>query len=136
MGNEHAESSDWRTRRKCSKLSPKQSDEIFFPKPGGKSKRAKLFCSTCPVQKQCLDNAILNNEMGMWAGTTEGERRRMAGFLGLVAAELDNFLPPEPTRKDRVLRPIRKDANILGDPLFGVEGPDEAELERLRLYGM
>lgn len=76
----------------------------------------------------------------MWAGTTEGERRRMATFMGLVAAQLDNFMPPEPTRHDRKLRPIRPPANILGDPLFGVEGPSDREImlmeTELKSFGM
>lgn len=71
----------------------------------------------------------------MWAGTTEDERRRMAKFLGLVTSQLDDFLPPAPTVKDRPRR-IKPKANPLDDPLFGVEGPSEAELADLALYGM
>lgn len=64
----------------------------------------------------------------MWAGTTEDERRRMSKFLGLVASQLDNFMPPEPTRHDRKLRPIRRDPNPLSDPLFGIDGPSDTEI--------
>lgn len=137
MGMNRAESSDWRNNRKCSKLTPNQADNLFFPKPGGKSKAAKNYCSDCPVIDKCLNEAIALDSMGFWAGTTEGERRRMAEFLGLVAAQMDEFVP-EPTRRTRKLRPIRKDQNILGDPLFGLEGPSEADifLEELSMYGL
>lgn len=54
----------------------------------------------------------------------------MAEFVGLVAKELSEFIP-EVTAKDRRPKRIPVDPNILGDPLFGVEGPTDLELEML-----
>lgn len=38
---------------------------------------AKLVCKTCPYMVQCLEYAIKNNEIGIWGGTTEGQRKRL-----------------------------------------------------------
>lgn len=37
----------------------------------------KLYCSSCPVFDDCLSHAITKDEIGIWAGTTERERRSM-----------------------------------------------------------
>lgn len=76
---------------------------------------------------------------GMWAGTTEPERKRMIEFMGLVAVELDDFVPPESRDdfvKSRPKRFKKVDPNPLSDPLFGVEGPTPEELEELARYGL
>lgn len=127
---ERAGSGSWRNKRKCRNLTPEQADKIFFPKPGGKSKAAKAYCLDCPVISQCLkENLALGAlSQGMWAGTTEPERRRMAQFMGLVAVELDNFMPPEPKARDRRLRRIPPKVNELDDPLYGLEGPSDDEI--------
>lgn len=133
---EGAESQSWRYKRKCKNLSPSQADTIFFPKPGGKSNAAKKYCETCPVINRCLDEALALGLVGMWAGTTEGERRRMADFVGSLAC----VMPPEPTAKTRKLRRILSDPNVLDDPLFGLEGPSDIEVLELEtnrhLYGL
>jgi WhiB family redox-sensing transcriptional regulator len=54
---------------------------IYFPeRTNGFSstpefRMAKKICSTCPYRKPCLEWAVENNELGLWAGTTERERR-------------------------------------------------------------
>ena len=35
------------------------------------------MCGVCPVQKECLDFAIRNNEYGVWGGKTEKEREAL-----------------------------------------------------------
>lgn len=125
MPTEHSVTGDWRVQRKCMTLSPQEADALFFPPPGGKSKAAKLFCSACPVQAQCLTETLTYNTPGFWAGTTEDERRAMVKFLDLIPAEVDDFIPPVGRRK---LRSVRVDANIYNDPLFGLDGPSDDEL--------
>ena len=54
----------------------------FFILRGDKEQRIKRkaayrICQASPVQRQCLDYAIVNNETGIWGGTTERERRLM-----------------------------------------------------------
>jgi hypothetical protein len=59
--------------------------EAFFPQEveGNKSASyynehgAKLVCKECPYVTRCLTYALLNNEQGIWGGTTEGERRQI-----------------------------------------------------------
>ena len=36
---------------------------------------AKKVCKECPLVRQCLEYALINNEIGVWGGTTEYERR-------------------------------------------------------------
>lgn len=123
----------WQELALCAQLSPIEADAIFFPKPGGKSKQADEFCKGCPVRAKCLDRALTMgpSAIGFWAGTTEPERRRMAGFLKMLPSEFDI---PEPTLKSRRLRPIPSLDNVLNDPLYGVEGPTRDE--ELRMYGL
>lgn len=59
--------------------------EIFFPEPYGKgageiSRRAKAVCEAnggCAYLKECLAWAVVNNEPGVWGGTSENERRKI-----------------------------------------------------------
>ena len=64
----------WRSDALCANLTPEQADELFFFGPGKSSRRAKLFCASCPVRQECGDFAILYNEQGTWAGMTDAER--------------------------------------------------------------
>jgi len=53
-----------------------EDSDIFFSELASKVARAKAVCSTCPVQKQCLDFAISNNiEEGIFGGLTFDERK-------------------------------------------------------------
>jgi WhiB family redox-sensing transcriptional regulator len=36
---------------------------------------AKAVCKACPYVMRCLMYAIENNEMGIWGGTTESDRK-------------------------------------------------------------
>lgn len=56
--------------------------EIFFIDPSEPNHKqataeAKKFCKTCPYVAECLEWAFKNNELGVWGGTTERERRVM-----------------------------------------------------------
>ena len=62
---------DWRERALCAQVDP----EIFHPEKGGSPRPAKLICRMCPVQVECLETALANNEMfGIWGGLTAHER--------------------------------------------------------------
>jgi WhiB family redox-sensing transcriptional regulator len=55
-----------------------EDDKIFFSELPSKVTKAKAICSTCPVQKQCLDFAISNNiEEGIFGGFTFDERKSL-----------------------------------------------------------
>lgn len=60
--------------------------EVFFPATSGgrPSKWEQLLwdeaaemCSHCPVRVQCLEWALEHDELGIWGGTTDEQRRRM-----------------------------------------------------------
>lgn len=38
---------------------------------------AKKICVGCPVINECLESALAHNELGVWGGTTEDERKKM-----------------------------------------------------------
>lgn len=44
---------------------------------------AKKICGSCSYKVECLLFAIKNNEMGIWGGTTENERREIRRGRGL-----------------------------------------------------
>lgn len=55
--------------------------DVMFPGVGGDGvaeAKAKVVCSGCPVQKQCLQDALeRGEEWGIWGGLTETERFRI-----------------------------------------------------------
>jgi WhiB family redox-sensing transcriptional regulator len=62
----------------CSQVDP----DLFFPEPDQPNasyiaSAAKKICTTCPYVAECLAWALANNEIGIWGGTTENDRRRM-----------------------------------------------------------
>jgi WhiB family redox-sensing transcriptional regulator len=51
----------------------------WFPMYEGSAVRPALeICPHCPVREPCLAYAIEHGERGVWGGTSEQERRRMA----------------------------------------------------------
>lgn len=49
----------------------------MHPIDGAGTAYAKAVCELCPVRQECFDYAIANNEqLGVWGGTSERERRR------------------------------------------------------------
>lgn len=72
---------EWRKFGKCKNLSPEEATKRFFLGRGGSPRLARELCDTCPVRQECLDYAILYNEDGIWAGTTEKERKILTPYL-------------------------------------------------------
>jgi len=64
---------DWKRLGNCHGEDP----GIFFPISNQSDRKAKKLCKECPVQGQCLDEALTFNELGVWGGTNERERRRI-----------------------------------------------------------
>lgn len=66
---------DWRERAACAG----HPNQAFFPVGDGEEqvvKKAKAICAVCPVSEECLQYALETNQrFGIWAGTTEAERR-------------------------------------------------------------
>lgn len=62
----------WQDWGMCSQTSP----DAFFPDKGQPTAAAKRVCATCPVQAECLEYALANDErFGVWGGLSERERR-------------------------------------------------------------
>jgi len=84
----------------CSQVDP----EAFFPqeKSGNKmasyydEQGAKGLCSTCPYKIDCLIYALKHDELGIWGGTTDGQRkaiRKDAKVRGVSFEEIAIEIP-------------------------------------------
>lgn len=84
-------SEDWHRDALCLEY----PDVNFFPGQGESLKAAKAVCGRCVVSSECLSEALAEpvNPIGVWAGTSERDRRRLrkAGRLSLTM----NGEPPE-----------------------------------------
>ena len=65
----------------CSKIDP----DVFFPEPDSPSlhsavRIAKEICNRCPYKTECLEWAVSRNEIGIWGGTTDIERRKIRRY--------------------------------------------------------
>lgn len=97
---------DWRTKGLCANLSDQEVDKVFNIGPGQSANRARLFCASCPVKKECLNYALTYDELGIWAGTTDAERNLIPVFIkeelrlrgaasveGLESRNMNDFIP-------------------------------------------
>ncbi|WP_282702387.1 WhiB family transcriptional regulator [Streptomyces sp. CC219B] len=70
---------DWRDRAACRREDP----DLFFPIGTSgpalmQTEQAKAVCRRCPVREPCLRWALDTGQaIGVWGGTSEGERRRL-----------------------------------------------------------
>ena len=68
-------STTWMGQGNCRDHPP----STFFPSDGVGVDVARRICATCPVQAPCLEYALRNRvDHGVWGGTSERERRRIA----------------------------------------------------------
>lgn len=65
-------------------LDPKQFDKLFFPDSGRSIKKARTFCGDCPVRDDCLEFALDNDCVGVWAGTNYEERKGIINFRNMA----------------------------------------------------
>ncbi len=57
---------------------PDDEDPVVKMRKTQKAKEAlKPLCDSCALSAPCLEWAIVNNEYGIWAGTTEADRKRL-----------------------------------------------------------
>lgn len=72
----------WMAKGKCRELPP----SMFFPSDGVGVDIARRICFDCPVKSPCLEYALANHiDHGVWGGTSERERRRIARARRLAA---------------------------------------------------
>jgi WhiB family redox-sensing transcriptional regulator len=75
---------EWMATGKCREVPP----SVFFPNDGVGVDAARRICADCPVKAPCLEYALLNRiDHGVWGGTSERERRRIARSRRLAKAE-------------------------------------------------
>lgn len=70
----------WRVRALCRELDP----ELFFPGKGISPTAAIGVCRRCPVQWECLHDALAlpaSADVGVWGGTTRSMRRTLRRIL-------------------------------------------------------
>lgn len=57
------------------------STDLFFPEDSHEAEKLLMvvrpICSSCKFNSSCLDWALSKNEMGIWAGTTDLDRKRI-----------------------------------------------------------
>lgn len=72
---------EWMAEAACKGSGP----EPFFPDSSdGIPAEVLRLCSGCPVRDECLNYALADSELrGIWAGTTERQRRRMRQRAGM-----------------------------------------------------
>lgn len=64
----------WRIYGICTQTDP----ALFYPEEGNQNAAAKRICKECPVQTQCLAEALEHDEaFGIWGGYTPRERLRL-----------------------------------------------------------
>ncbi|MGW6926520.1 WhiB family transcriptional regulator [Streptomyces sp. NPDC054950] len=59
-----------------------EASELFFPIGNTgpallQIEEAKAVCRRCPLMESCLEGALERNELGVWGGTDEADRRRI-----------------------------------------------------------
>lgn len=96
---------NWRVFRECHKA---DHADVFFPEKGNQAHRAKKVCQECPVQQQCLQEALERDEpFGIWGGFTPPERLRIKRgqpVAGATVRERRERKPRKPTTFSDVVR--------------------------------
>jgi ABC-type lipopolysaccharide export system ATPase subunit len=85
---------EWHSRAACRGVDP----ELFFPAKGeDPSIVSVLYCSRCPVTEDCLDHALRREREGVWAGTSDKQRRQIRRERRIRLEVMDLDPMPDPT---------------------------------------
>ena len=61
----------------CREIGP----DLFFAEDNSEAEKLKAIvkpiCGKCQFNTECLEWALVNNELGIWAGTTDLDRQRL-----------------------------------------------------------
>jgi hypothetical protein len=61
----------------CREIGP----DLFFAEDNSEAEKLKALvkpiCGKCQFNSECLEWALVNNELGIWAGTTDLDRQRL-----------------------------------------------------------
>lgn len=124
---------DWMDKAAC-KGKP---ENTFFVGRGQKTTEAKKICNKCPVEKYCLKYAIVNNEQGIWAGTSEKDRQHMRWLVNEVEALILKRESYEDSLFNISARPNLRVVSVDGKPTdaLDIAGPTDGELVELEDEG-
>ena len=64
---------EWHGRGLCVGEDP----DVFFPSHGAPGAQARQICAACAVLDDCLGYAIGADELGIWGGLDQDERRNL-----------------------------------------------------------
>ena len=64
---------EWHSRGLCVGEDP----EAFFPSHGDPGTGARQVCAACRVRDECLSYATAADELGIWGGLNQQERRNL-----------------------------------------------------------
>jgi hypothetical protein len=68
----------WQRDALCAQADP----DAWFPEQSNAAPpQVFTVCGRCSVRRSCLASALLRHEEGVWAGTTEADRRHLYGLL-------------------------------------------------------
>lgn len=123
----------WQDQARCRNLPSNEADGMFYVGRGKKTTEAKKFCNNCPVQRECLQYAIVNHEEGIWAGTSDKERKEMAAFVSSLEYSFLKRQYDVETFIEEALRPLDPVATVVqaGEvtaSIFEISGPSDEEL--------
>ncbi|MFF0266070.1 WhiB family transcriptional regulator [Kribbella sp. NPDC004536] len=82
----------WRDRAACLG----STDPAFCseePTVKEQTEAAQSICGTCPVRRSCLASALLNDEQGVWGGTTDADRDSITSKLAGLSAYWARIAP-------------------------------------------
>lgn len=60
-----------------------EDPNLFHPDRGESTAPAKAVCAECPVKADCLAHALKHEQLGIWGGTSERQRRRLRKAAGI-----------------------------------------------------
>lgn len=85
----------WALDAACGQHDP----EKFFVQ-GSEQKKVKSLCFECPVQVQCLADALENHiYYGVWGGMTERERRKLHREFPRIKGWLNILSDPQKAKR-------------------------------------
>lgn len=89
---------NWMKRAACADQPPETKVAFHFGEPGYDAQQAKSICAGCPVQMDCLHQAMLyeaenrgHYRFGVWGGMTATERTRLSLEDGRYAIYPEGF---------------------------------------------
>jgi hypothetical protein len=94
---EPIQSYEWADRAAC-----RNSNVDFFAEE--LSEECYELCDACPVKEQCLNQAMIYEHYGFWAGTTERERYAERRVRGIAQPFFDRTINKQLQREIRAQR--------------------------------